>query len=77
MAGFFSTTSKTRRELFDLRFLVYHVLANRRIVLFRFHLLGVKLLILQRRIEVARAGAGYKFDFFTHYLILRRLDAFP
>ena len=43
-------------NLFDLRFFVDYVFANCRIVLLRFHLLGMELLVFRSRVVVSGAG---------------------
>jgi hypothetical protein len=45
------------------------------IVFLRFHLFRMKLFVLHCRVVMAGSGAGYEFDFITHSLILRRLNA--
>jgi len=57
--------------LFDLGFLIKHVLPNGRIVLSGLHLLRVETLVLGCRVVVSGSGTGYEFYFFAHELFLR------
>src|SRR5210317_1252464 len=59
-AGF--SENRWSRSLFDLGFLVDDVLTDRRIVLFRLQLFRMELLVLRRRVVVARAGTGHQLD---------------
>ena len=52
-------------DLFDLRFFVDHMFANRRVVFLGLQLFRMKLLVLRSRIEVPTTCAGYEFDFFA------------
>ena len=45
------------------------------IIFLGLHLLGMKPLVLGRRVKVSGAGTRNKSDFFSHELILARLDA--
>ena len=51
------------------------MLADSWIVFLRFHLFRMKLFVLQCCVVVAGSGARYELNFFTHSLILRRLNA--
>jgi hypothetical protein len=56
--------------LLDLCFLVDHMLANHRIVLFDFHFIRHVALVFGRGIEMTGIGAGDEFDFVTHDSLL-------
>jgi hypothetical protein len=66
-AGF---SCRERNSLLDLGFLVDHMLANDRIILFDFHFIGHVALVFGRGIEMTSIGAGNEFDFVTHGLLL-------
>ena len=66
-AGF---SCREQNSLLDLGFLVDHVLANDRIVLFDFHFVRHVALVLGRGIEMTSIGAGDELDFVTHSLLL-------
>ena len=61
--------------LFDFGFLVDHMLPYFGIIFLGLHLLGMKPLVLGRRVKVSSAGTRNKSDFLSHELILWRLDA--
>src|SRR5210317_1156356 len=67
--------NRCSRSLFDLCFLVHDMLTDRRIVLFRLQLFRMELLVLSRRVVVARARTGHQLDLiaitFCHCRFLR------
>src|SRR5690606_31397381 len=61
-----SLSEQERKALLDLGFLVRHVLAHHRVVLFRLKLLRMVPLVLGGGVEVAGTRRGYQFDFFAN-----------
>jgi hypothetical protein len=57
--------------LFNLRFLVQHVLAGNGIVLSGFHLFWMEALVLGSSVKMPCASAGNEPDFVTHSRFLR------
>src|SRR4051812_48728596 len=60
------TAANRKQKLFDLRFLVGHVLADLGVEFLHFHLVRMEALVLRRRVVVARASRRDQFDFFAH-----------
>jgi hypothetical protein len=54
------------QKLFDPGFFIGHVLARDRVEFLDFNLVRFGALVLGRGVEMASAGAGFEFDFFSH-----------
>jgi hypothetical protein len=72
--GFFQGLAAV--DLFDLGFLVHHVLADRGIEFLDLHFARLVPLVLGRGVEMSSAGTGYQFDFVTHGSVLLCSDFF-